>query len=267
MIQPNLSSAVTDVLREGTAVDRKARIAELLRKTDKVRADIAMQEKLDKRSANITSAFVKINRELGKTLTDQERRAINGMYFFVHDGCVDMVRRAKKTGLAVTCEATPHHLLLTEDDVARLGANAKMKPPLRTEADRGALVEALKDGTVDAIATDHAPHAAHEKKDFATAAYGVIGMETAFPACMQLVHRGDVKFERLIELFTTGPARVAKLLLKSSLPSREGVRGRGTVSIDPNASFTVDPAKFQSKSRNTPFANLKLKGRILGVSY
>lgn len=164
---------------------------------------------------------------------------------------VEMIRRAKGEGLLVTCEATPHHLLLIEDDVPRLGANAKMKPPLRTEADRLALVDALRDGTIDAVATDHAPHAAREKRDLASAAFGVIGLETAFSACMMLVHRGDIGLERLIELFTTGPARVAGI-------APDGRRA----TIDPGAEFTVDPSKFKSKARNTPFAGMKLKGLV-----
>jgi dihydroorotase len=160
-----------------------------------------------------------------------------------------MVREAKKRGLAVTCEATPHHLLLTDEDVERLGANAKMKPPLRTEEDRRALVLGLSDGTIDAIATDHAPHAPREKSDLATAAFGVIGMETAFSACMRLVKVGDITLRRLVELLTVGPARVVGLKYKGIV---KGEPARLT-SIDLKSKEPIRLEDLKSKSKNTPF--------------
>lgn len=174
---------------------------------------------------------------------------------------IELIRRAKRRGVSVTCEVAPHHLLLTEDDVERIGANAKMKPPLRTERDRLALISGLLDGTVDAIATDHAPHAPHEKGDLETAAFGVIGMETAFAACMKLVCDGHLTIEQLIRLLTIGPASVV------------GIRA-GTISagwpadiaiVDPNEEFTIDSSQFQSKARNTPFEGWAVKGRVKGT--
>ncbi len=170
------------------------------------------------------------------------------------------VRAAKAAGVAVTCEVTPHHLLLTEDDLDRLGAMGKMKPPLRTSADVEALIAGLIDGTVDAIATDHAPHAADEKKDLASAAFGVIGMETAFAVCHdRLVERGIITLARLIELFTAGPARV--------LPGTGGTLDVGASAdvtiVDPKQSWTIDPEAFASKARNTPFAGWTVQGRVV----
>ena len=164
------------------------------------------------------------------------------------------VRKAKLSGLQVTCEVTPHHLLLTENDIERLGGNAKMNPPLRTEADRLALIDGLKDGTVDAIATDHAPHAPEEKGDIEKSAFGIIGMETAFPVCMKLVDDGHVSFIRLVELFTSGPARVIG-------------RDVGNIALGVPADICIVDAtcehlisnEFQSKSSNCPFTGWNVR--------
>ncbi len=169
------------------------------------------------------------------------------------------MRAAKAEGLPVTCEVTPHHLLLNEEAVERLGAQAKMNPPLRTPADCEALVAGLLDGTVDAIATDHAPHAADEKGALANAAFGIVGLETAFALCHdRLVMNGTLPLERLVELFTIGPARALHL--------EAGTLAAGAaadiVLIDPQARWRVDPEQFQSKGRNTPFAGGELCGRV-----
>jgi len=126
---------------------------------------------------------------------------------------VDFVRRAKQEQLRVTCEVTPHHLVLTDVAVGEYDTNAKMNPPLRAEQDRRGMLEALADGTVDAIATDHAPHHVDEKcVEFSNAPFGIIGLETAVPICLdRLVHAGVVYLPRLVELFTTGPAAVLHL--------------------------------------------------------
>jgi dihydroorotase len=170
-------------------------------------------------------------------------------------GCV---REARRRGVRVTCEVTPHHLVLTDEAVRDYDTNAKMNPPLRGEADRTGLVEALADGTVDAIATDHAPHHVDEKcVEFSVAPFGVIGLETAVPVCLdRLVHGGAIGLKRLVELFTTGPAGVIGLD-RGRLCT--GAEADVTV-LDLDREVTVDPRTFASKSRNTPFAGWKLRG-------
>lgn len=169
---------------------------------------------------------------------------------------IELVRSAKKEGLLVTCEVTPHHLFLNENDIGEANPNMKMNPPLRRKTDNLALIAGLKDGTVNAIATDHAPHAENEKKDFLTAAFGIIGMEQAFPLCYRLVD--EIGLNRLIELFTIGPATVLKLNMGSLGPGR---RADITI-IDPNKVWRVDPTHFHSKSRNCPFIGWELTGQI-----
>ncbi len=170
----------------------------------------------------------------------------------------DIVRRAKKAGIRVTCEATPHHLALTDEAVSGFDTNAKMNPPLRPESDRRALLKALQDGTVDAIATDHAPHHADEKNvEFSRAPFGIVGLETAVSVCLdRLVHGGTIGLPRLVELFTSGPARILGLAKGTLAP---GADADVTV-LDPNRRVTVDPARFRSKSANTPFAGWSLRG-------
>jgi len=168
------------------------------------------------------------------------------------------IRRAKAKGISVTCEVTPHHLLLTDRDVSPDNPNTKMNPPLRTESDRLALIDALKDGTVDAIATDHAPHATDEKQDFIKAPFGIIGMETAFPVCHRLVEEGHISLEQLIELLTVGPARVAGL---KNGTLKEGSEADITI-LDLNDLCAIDPTTFRSKGQNCPFAGWKVRGRV-----
>jgi dihydroorotase len=179
-------------------------------------------------------------------------------------GALAEIRSAREGGLAVTCEATPHHLLLTEDECRAYDANYKMNPPLRTEADRAALVEALADGTVDAIATDHAPHTSDEKGlEFDKAASGVVGLETALGLIMtEFVARNTITPARMVELMSLGPARIVGRADLGTLAA--GARGHVTV-IDPEAEWTVDPGDFHSKSRNTPFAGRTLRGRAVAT--
>ena len=173
---------------------------------------------------------------------------------------VDLVRQAKQRGLAVTCEVTPHHFTLTDKEVYESGydTNFKMAPPLRSQSDLEAIIEGLRDGTIDAIATDHAPHHANEKMfEFDHAPNGIIGLETAVSLTLdRLVRRGVISLSRMIELLSTNPARIFKL-------------DRGTLKVgavadvtifDPNKEVKVDVSKFQSKSRNTPFDGWELKG-------
>ncbi|MEA2692256.1 MAG: dihydroorotase [Acidobacteriota bacterium] len=171
-----------------------------------------------------------------------------------------LVRQGKEMGLAVTCEVAPHHLILTDEEVSRSGfsTQTKMKPPLRSEADRQALLAGLADGTVDCIASDHAPHHADEKDvEFNLAPFGILGLETTLSLCLdRLVRPGLVTLPRLIELLSTGPARVLNL---PGGTLKEGSPGDVTL-FDPEKKVTVDAGKFRSRSRNTPFGGWKLRG-------
>jgi dihydroorotase len=173
---------------------------------------------------------------------------------------VDAVRRGKRRGVRVTAEATPHHLLLTDQAVkdTEYDTSTKMNPPLRAEADRLAVIEGLRDGTIDCIATDHAPHTVDDKKvEFDQAAFGIVGLETAVALCLdRLVRVGVVTLSRLVELLSTRPARVL------GLPGGSlAVGGPADLTIlDLDRERTVDPARFQSKGRNTPYAGWTLRG-------
>ncbi len=170
----------------------------------------------------------------------------------------DLVRRAKQAGIRVTCEVTPHHFALTDEAVAAYDTHAKMNPPLRSETDRQALLAAIADGTVDAIATDHAPHNADEKcVEFSHAPFGVVGLETAVSICLdRLVHGGVIGLSRLVALLTCGPAAVLRLK-KGSL--REGDDADITV-LDLERRVVVTASAFESKSVNTPFGGWALRG-------
>jgi dihydroorotase len=173
---------------------------------------------------------------------------------------VDAVRRGKARGVRVTAEATPHHLLLTDQLVqdTEYDTSTKMNPPLRAEADRQALLEGLRDGTIDCIATDHAPHTVDDKKvEYDQAAFGIVGLETAVGLGLdRLVHSGFLSLERLVALFSPNPARVLGLPGGSLRP---GAPADVTV-LDLSRKRQVDPARFESKGRNTPFAGWTLKG-------
>ncbi len=170
----------------------------------------------------------------------------------------EYVRRAKRAKVPATCEVTPHHLVLTDAAVGDYDTNAKMNPPLRGEADRRALLHAVADGTVDAIATDHAPHHVDEKAvEFSRAPFGIVGLETAVPICLdRLVRAGVIGLSRLVELFTAGPARILGIDRGTLRP---GADADVTV-LDLERRVVVDPSKFRSKSRNTPFAGWSLRG-------
>jgi dihydroorotase len=174
-------------------------------------------------------------------------------------GAVRLVRDAKARGIRVTAEVTPHHLLLTEDAVRTFDANAKMNPPLRSKRDTEALLEALVDGTIDCIATDHAPHAGSEKEgEFDRAAFGIVGLETAVGLLLdRLVKPGALPLGTLISRLSSDPARLLGLPGGSLAP---GAPADLTL-IDPGTRWTVDPAKFASKSRNTPFGGWTVTGR------
>ncbi len=182
-------------------------------------------------------------------------------------GSVELVRAGKKKGVHVTCEVTPHHLTLTEEKVLGYDTNAKVNPPLRTQKDIEALIVGLKDGTIDAIATDHAPHTGLEKRcEFAYAPFGISILETAFGMLMGLVHAGKVDLNLLISKMTCEPAKI--------LGDRFGKLGTLEVGgpadiilIDPDKEWTVDPSTFASKGKNTPLGGAKLKGKVVATFY
>lgn len=175
------------------------------------------------------------------------------------EGSVRMVREAKSRGLKVTAEACPHHFTITEETVRGYNTYAKMNPPLRTWKDVQAIKEGLRDGTIDVIATDHAPHATQEKQlGFTEAPFGIVGLETALPLTLALVEEGVLSLEAAVDKLSTAPAK-AFSLAKGTL----AVGADADVAIvDQQEQWEVDPAKFYSKSRNTPFAGWKVKGRV-----
>jgi dihydroorotase len=174
---------------------------------------------------------------------------------------IELVRAAKKKGLPVTCEVTPHHLVLTDEACLSYDTHTKMYPPLRTSRDVEALRAALADGTIDAIATDHAPHGRGQKQDveFDCAAFGVIGLETALPIALELVRAGVLGLKDAIDRLSSGPARILNLP-GGTIP--EGGEA-DIVVFDPERSWTVGPETIQSKSKNTPFLGRTMKGRAV----
>ncbi len=173
---------------------------------------------------------------------------------------VDHIRRAKARGVRVTAEATPHHLALTEEALAGYDTHFKMNPPLRTEADRQALIAGLRDGTLDIIATDHAPHTDYEKdKEFDYAPNGILGLETALPVCLDvLVRQARFKLSRVIDLMTRRPAAIV------ALPA--GTLAEGAAAdvclFDPDEVWRYDAKAGQSKSSNSPWWGRELRGRV-----
>ena len=177
-------------------------------------------------------------------------------------GSVHLIREAKRRGIAVTAETCPHYFTLTDDRVRGFDANAKMKPPLATRRDLEEIRAGLADGTIDAIATDHAPHAAQEKEcEIDRAPFGIIGLETALSLSLMLVEEGVLTLPELIRKMTETPARI--------IGKKIGRLGVGDIAdvtvIDPAAEWTVDAGHFKSKSKNSPFIGWKMKGRIAGV--
>ena len=178
-------------------------------------------------------------------------------YHVCHISCresVSLIRDAKKSGVDVTCETAPHYLVLDENDLIEDG-RFKMNPPLRSRRDREALLEGLSDGTIDMIATDHAPHSAREKaRGLEKSAFGIVGLETAFPLVYtRLVKTGVIDMERLMELLVTDPRR------RFSLPFRDG----DFTVWDLGEEYAIDPADFRSMGRATPFAGMRVFGKCL----
>jgi dihydroorotase len=172
---------------------------------------------------------------------------------------VAMIRDAKRRGVPVTCETAPHYFALTERELLRRDADYRMNPPLRTEEDRWAVIEGLQDGTIDAIATDHAPHTPQEKADFLNAPCGVVGMETSLAAGITyLVEPGFLTLSKLITLMSCTPARLLKIPGGTLAPGSPA----DIVLFNPAEHWTVDPAKLHGKSRNAVFKGRELVGRV-----
>ncbi|HYE15738.1 MAG TPA: amidohydrolase family protein [Pyrinomonadaceae bacterium] len=179
-------------------------------------------------------------------------------------GAVEAVRRAKADGISVTCEVTPHHFTLTDEACEGYDTNTKMSPPLRSREHLEAVIAAIADGTVDAVATDHAPHHSDEKAlEFDHAPFGIAGLETAVALALdRLVNTGVIGLERLVELFSTGPARVFDLEGRGTL--RAGAWGDVTL-LDPALRWRFDASRSKSKSRNTPFDGWEFQGAAVAT--
>ncbi|MFB3915207.1 MAG: dihydroorotase [Terriglobales bacterium] len=177
---------------------------------------------------------------------------------------LEAVRRGKRAGVQVTCEVTPHHFTLTDDDMVPFETRFKVNPPLRSAADREAVLEGLADGTVDAIATDHAPHAVHEKAvEFDRAPFGLTGLETALGLAITKLHvERKVPLARIVELLSTNPARIIRKQDRGTLAP--GAVADVTL-FDPNRKWTFEAAKSRSKSHNTPFDGWKLTGKVMAT--
>jgi dihydroorotase len=201
---------------------------------------------------------VMVGRDLA--LAAYEERPLHLLHLSARES-VDELRRAREAGVAATGEVTPHHLCLTDEAVRSLDPNVKMNPPLRSDGDRKALLDALRDGTIGAVATDHAPHARHEKEvPFEEAPFGVTGLETAFAALYtQLVEPGVLPLATLLERMSAGPARIYGL----EPPRIEVGAPANLVLLDLDAAWHVDEGSFRSKSANSWLLGATLRGRVL----
>jgi dihydroorotase len=178
-------------------------------------------------------------------------------------GAVEAVRQAKQTGFPVSCEIAPHHWTLSDEALESYDTNMKMSPPLRSAEHVEALLEAMRDGTIDAIATDHAPHHADEKAlEFDEAPFGITGLETAVGLAFDLVHRGVISLERLVEMCATNPARIFSLSDRGTLA--KNAHADITI-LDPECEWVFDSSRSKSKSRNTPFNGRRMTGAAVAT--
>lgn len=192
-------------------------------------------------------------------------RSVNGRYHFAHISTkrsIELIRQAKKDGLKITAETAPHYFCLTEDDMVEYDAKYKVNPPLRTKEDLEAVIEGLQDGTIDVIATDHAPHTVHEKQlPIQNAPMGIAGFETALALTLTyLVHTGKLTLSEAMKKLTSAPAEILNLQTQGSI--EVGKPANMTV-IDLDKEWTVDASKFKSKCRISPFDRFNLKGKAI----
>lgn len=189
--------------------------------------------------------------------------AIGGRYHLLHASTrqsLEAIKRAKDKGLQATAEVSPHHFLLTDEQVLKSGTNAKMNPPLRSEQDRQALIEALRSGLIDAIATDHAPHdLASKNKPLQEATFGIVGVETMLPLSLKLYHEGILSLKDLLAKMTCNAARIINF---DGGVIKKGARADLTL-IDLHSEWVINSQNFYSKSKNSPFDGFKVKGRTL----
>jgi dihydroorotase len=185
-------------------------------------------------------------------------------------GSAELVRRAKEEGISVTAEVTPHHLTLTEKRIIgeasnkRFDTNAKVNPPLRTKKDVEALIKGIKNGVIDAIATDHAPHTLADKKcRIELAAFGISGLETAFGCLMSLVHQGRISLTQLISKLTCEPAEV--IGRNSELGTLKAGAPANITILDPDREWIVNSRRFASKGKNTPYDGYQFKGKVMAT--
>jgi len=175
------------------------------------------------------------------------------------EGSVRIIRDAKKRGIKVTAEATPHHFLLSDDELYNYNTNAKMNPPLRTDKDVKAILKGLKDGTIDVIATDHAPHSEDEKNvEFDKAPFGIVGLETALPLSLKLVEKKILTLSQVIKKLTIEPARIVRVDKGTLKLNKEA----DITIFDPKEEFDIDKEKFSSKGKNTPFQGWRVRGKV-----
>ena len=175
-------------------------------------------------------------------------------------GAVELVRQAKAKGLPVTCEVAPHHFTLTEEACRNYDTNAKMSPPLRTHEDLELIKEGLRDGTIDIIATDHAPHDVADKQmEFSKACFGIVGLETALPLTLKMVDEKVITLQKAVDLLTHQPCRLFNL--------DKGTLGIGKdadiVIFNPKTQYAIEPEKFKSRSKNSPYKGWKVRGKVL----
>ena len=191
-------------------------------------------------------------------------RIVGGRLHIAHvstAGSAELIRSAKEEGISITAEVTPHHLTLTEEAVVGYNTNAKVNPPLRTAEDVEALISGLKEGVIDVIATDHAPHTVEDKDcDFNTAAFGISGFETALGSLMTLVNQGKLDLVTLISKLTCEPASI---LRRYNIGTLKPDAVADVVIFDPNKEWVVNPKEFISKGKNTPLAGRVLKGKVI----
>lgn len=218
--------------------------------------------RLGLRAAGASAEAAIVDRDV--TLAQQVRESRLHVAHLSTSEALKAVRRGKRARARVTCEVTPHHFTLIDENVGEYDTNCKMNPPLRSATDREAILVALADGTVDAIATDHAPHAPHDKQvEFERASFGITGLETALGLAVTKLHRDNkIPLTRIVELFTAGPARVFDLPGRGSLA--KGSHADVTI-FDPKKRWAFEAAKSHSLSHNTPFDGWQFTGKVVAT--